>query len=161
MDPVNSLLDQIARLEAQNRNERDPDLRRENKKTIKELHKQVRKAARFRHPWHGLLSNVLGICILFLIVFCGVLFATKLVGWRNTALASIVAAGLLTLAIITILLVAGYINQNTFKDLVKFSLNMIRRQPSELKNVEPKTRKRLSAPSDPPVDKVIDGEPPD
>ena len=162
MDPVTSLLDQIARLEVQNRNERDPDLRRENKKTIKELHKQVRKAARFRQPWHGLLWNVLGLCIVFFALFCGILVATKWFGWRSTALASGVAAGLLTVAIATILLVTGYINQNTFKDLVKFALNMLpRRQTNELKNVEPKTRKQLSAPSDSSVGKVIDGEPRD
>jgi hypothetical protein len=162
MDPVTSLLNQIARLEAQNRDEPDRDLRRENKKTIRELHKQVRKAARFRHPWHGLLLNISGLCLLFLIVFCGVLVATKSFGWRNTALASTVAAVLLTLAIVTILLVTGYINQNTFKDLVKFCLNTIsRRQPNELKNDETKAPKQLSAPPDPSDGNVIDGKPDD
>jgi len=73
-----------------------------------------------------------------------------------------VAAGLLTLAIATILLITGYINQNTFKDLVKFCLNMIsRRPPDEPKTGETKTRKQLSAPSDPSVGKVIDEKPPD
>ena len=44
MDQVNSLLDQITRLQAQNRVERDPDLRRENKKTIKACFDQMSPA---------------------------------------------------------------------------------------------------------------------
>jgi hypothetical protein len=162
MDPVTSLLNQIERLKAQNLNESDRDLRRENKKTIKELYKQVRKAAQVRQPWHGLILNSLGLCILFLVLFGGVLFATKLFGLRSTALASTVAAVLLTLAILTILLVTGYINQNTFKDLVKFCLNfMPRHLPNEPQSSAFKARKQLSAPPDPSVDKAIDGEPPE
>lgn len=119
MDSLNSLLDQIARLEAQNRVERDPDLRRENKTSIRELHKQYRKAAKYRHPWHGLLS----IGVVFLLVFVAAVVAllkfTKTYPWQSTVGICLVVFLVMCLSVLMFLLMTGKIDEDTFKNLLQ------------------------------------------
>jgi hypothetical protein len=161
MDQVTSFLDQIARLEAQNRNERDPDLRRENKKTIKELHAQARRAAKFREPWHGLLRNVIWLFFVFFAVVFGLLMMMKSFGFWNTLGASFAAATVMILITSTILLINKHISQATFKDLVKFCLTKLaalvpRRKPNESGDAESALpSKKLALPDTPPAPHVI------
>jgi hypothetical protein len=122
MDPVTSFLRQIARLEAQNRLESDPDLIQENKKTIKELHIQARKAAKYRHPWHGVISNAAWLLFLFLVVVFVLLKFAALFGLGRTLGASVTAIVVLILSACIVLLTKRAINQGTFKDIVKIGL---------------------------------------
>lgn len=123
MDSINSLLDQIARLEAQNRVESDRDLRRENKATIKALHKQVRKAARYRHPWHGLIRNVVGLFLVFFAALFALLLLARSFGLKSMLSASVILALVFTLIVSTILLITRHINQDTFRNLVQICVD--------------------------------------
>jgi hypothetical protein len=118
MNHLSTLRDQIAHFEAQNRIERDPDLREENKKTIRALHKELRKACRYRHPWHGIVRNIALLFTVFIVAVTALLFLLDFYGWAETLWASFIGAVLLTLATSTILLVTKNINQDIFKALV-------------------------------------------
>lgn len=125
MDRVDSLIDQMARLAAQNRLELDPDLRRENEITIKSLHERV------RNPWHGLMRNVVLLLLVFFAAIVGLLELKKCFGLGSVTLASTVVAIVMVIVICTILLVTGHINQDTFKNLVDTCL---RRLPSSIQS---------------------------
>lgn len=118
MNHLSTLRDEIAHFEAQNRIERDPDLREENKKTIRALHKELRKACRYRHPWHGIVRNIALLFTVFIVAVTALLFLLHLFGWTETLWASFIGAVLLTLATSTILLVTKNINQDIFRSLV-------------------------------------------
>lgn len=119
MNRVDLLLDQIERLKAQNRLETDPDLRRENKKTIKSLHEEV------RNPWRGMLHKVVFLFLVFFIAICCLLGLTHLFGLSSVAMVSTVIAAVMVIMLCTILLVSGHINQDTFKGLVDTCLRIL------------------------------------
>lgn len=119
MDRVASLLDQIARLESQNRLETDPDLQEENRKTIKSLHEQI------RDPWRGIVHKVVLLFVVFFIATLGLLALNRLFGLGSVALASTVIAIVLVIVVCTILLITGHISQDIFRNLVDSCLQLL------------------------------------
>jgi hypothetical protein len=122
MDKITTLLDQIERLKRENQIETDPDLKRENKKTIKKLYREVRRAA---NPWSGLVRYVLYLLLIFVLGFYLVLKATQSVDLGSTALAGFLVIVALIFILCAVLLVRQHIGQDIFKEMAQVCIKAV------------------------------------
>jgi hypothetical protein len=83
MEP-SSYLDYIERLKKQNRYETDSALKRENKKTIRHLHAELRKNTKHRAPAYALIRFVFGLGVVLLLIEAALLGLGTVFGYANT-----------------------------------------------------------------------------
>ena len=124
MEP-SSILDQIDRLRAQLPAETDRATRREMKHTIRFLHKQYRKAIRYRHPWYGLKTNVVVFVLIFLTIVLLAVHLERKYGWQNTTFAFIEGFVVILFATATILLSMKLISQETYATFVRIAADKL------------------------------------
>jgi hypothetical protein len=116
MEP-SSYLDYIERLKKQNRYETDSALKRENKKTIRHLHAELRKNTKHRAPAYALIRFVLGLGVVLLLIEAALLGLGTVFGYANTIQMAGVAARVFGAVALVVLVVRGFISPEAFADL--------------------------------------------
>ena len=125
MEPT-FLIDQMERLRAQAELETDPVLRKEHQKTLRHLHRQIRKATTHRSAWFGFLRIVVPLCGMFLLTLWAVTKITKTYGKGSTIEAGAITIVAFVIITVTMLVLLKAISPEIYSSVVGEALSAVK-----------------------------------
>ena len=135
MEPT-FIIDQMERLRAQAECETDPVLKKEHQKTLRHLHKQIRRATTLRSAWFGFLRIAGALCGLFLLTLWGVAKVTKTYGVGGAFEAGAITVIAFVIITATMLVSLKAVSPEIYSSVVAEALSAIKSLKGESDAVE-------------------------